>query len=176
MRLRRVLAPQRDTVRGLADEEFPAISERARLRLRSAHDQYVRATESLDSSRALLAAVLETYRAVVAERANEVMKVLAVFAAILLPLSVMAGIYGMNFANMPELDWRWAYFVALGIMATVALALWLYFARRGFIGGPRLGRIPKAVGSGLAGLVRLTTLPVSSVSRMLTGKNENQKQ
>ncbi len=168
VRLRQVLAPQRDTIRRLAEDEFPAVGERARLRLRSARDLYEQATESLDSSRALLEAVLETYRASVAERANEVMKILAVFAAILLPLSVIAGIYGMNFANMPELDWRWAYFGTLGIMGSVAVTLWLYFARRGFIGGPRLSRIPKTLGVGLAGLVRSTTRPIGSVGRMLT--------
>lgn len=171
VKLRRVLGPQRDTVHRLASDEFPALGIRARMRLRSAHDQFDQATQSLDSSRSLLGAVLETYRAVVAERANEVMKVLAVFAAILLPLSVIAGVYGMNFANMPELDWRWAYFGVLGLMGTVAVTLWLYFARRGFIGGPRLGRIPKALSHGLAGLVALTTRPVSKVGRMLTGRD-----
>jgi magnesium transporter len=170
LRLRRVLVPQRDTIRRLAADEFPAIGARARMRLRSAQDQYSRAAESLEASQVLLIAVLDTYRATVAERANEVMKVLTVFAAILLPLSVIAGIYGMNFANMPELNWRWAYFGALGLMAAVALSLWAHFARRGFIGGPKLGRIPKALGLGLAGLIRLTTHPVDTVGRMLTDK------
>ena len=126
LKLRRVLAPQRDTIRRLGHEQFPAFGVRARMRLESVHDQYDRTIESLESSRALLGAVLETYRATVAERANEVMKVLTVFAAIVLPLSLIAGIYGMNFANMPELDWRWAYLGTLGAMATLALSLWTF--------------------------------------------------
>ncbi len=170
-RLRRVLVPQADTIRNLVEDEFPAVSPSARLRLRSVLNRYDRAAESLDASRGLLAAVLDTYRAVVAERANEVMKVLAVFSAILLPLSVIAGVYGMNFVNMPELSLPWAYFAVVGVMASVALSLWVYFARRGFIGGPRLARLPKAVGTGLAGVVRLTTRPIGSVARMLVGSN-----
>lgn len=174
VKLRRVLAPQRDTIQRLGTDDFPALDERARMRLRSAADQYSRAVESVDASRSLLAAVLDTYRAVVAERANEVMKVLAVFAAILLPLSVIAGVYGMNFSHMPELAWRWAYFATLGLMATIAVSLWLYFARRGFIGGPRLSRIPKAVGAGLAGLVRLTVQPVDVVGRIIIGRRRSE--
>lgn len=73
--------------------------------------------------------MLETYRATVAEKANEVMKVLTVFAAIVLPLSLITGLYGMNFARMPELDWRWGYFGALGAMTTVAISLWVHFAK-----------------------------------------------
>ena len=172
--LRQLLAPQRATIRRLARDEFPAIGDRAQMRLTGVQDQYDRATESLATSGDLLAAVLETYRATVAERANEVMKVLTVFAAIVLPLSLITGLYGMNFARIPELDWRWGYFGVLGIMTTVAVSLWVHFAKRGFIGGPKLGRIPKALGLGIAGLVHLTTQPVGAVGRMLKGQHRSQ--
>ena len=71
---------------------------------------------------------------------------------------------------MPELDWRWGYFGVLGTMATVAVSLWAYFAKRGFIGGPKIGRIPKALGLGVAGLVHLTTQPGRTVDRILRGQ------
>ena len=165
--LRRVLAPERDMVRSLIHEGMPGIDERARRRLDSVYDDCYRVVESLDMARALLGSVLETYRSTVAERTNEVMKVLTVFSVIILPLTLLVGIYGMNFANMPELDWPFAYFVLLAVMATIAAGLWVYFSRRGFIGGPRLPRVDRVVGRGLAGLFHLTTAPVREVVQWL---------
>ena len=165
--LRRALAPERDMVRSLMHEGMPGIDVRARRRLDSVYDDCFRVVESLDMARALLASVLETYRGAVAERMNEVMKVLTVFSAIILPLSLLAGIYGMNFTNMPELDQPWAYFALLGVMAFIAVGLWLYFSRRGFIGGPRLPRVDRVVGRGLAGLFYLTTTPVRGIVHWL---------
>lgn len=157
--LRGAAAPQRDAFRMLDRDDLPAIGERSRLRFGSVFDHYSRITEEIDSARALLGGVLDTYRGAVAEKANEVMKVLTVFAAIVLPLSLMAGIYGMNFSHMPELAWRWGYYGLLGLMAATAVALWVYFARRGFIGGPKIGTIPRGVGRGLAGIASLTVVP-----------------
>ena len=157
--LRAAAAPQRDAFRVLERDELPAIGERARLRLGSVYDYYRRLTEEIDSARSLLGGVLDTYRSAVAESANEVMKVLTVFAAIVLPLSLMAGIYGMNFAHMPELAWEWAYFALLGLMAATGLGLWIYFARRGFIGGPKLRSIPRGVARGIGGIANLTVMP-----------------
>jgi magnesium transporter len=160
--LRRVLAPERDMVRALS--RTPGnLGLKERRRIESVHDDYSRIVESLDAARSLLGTLLETYRSTVSERMNEVMKVLTVFSAIVLPLSLIAGLYGMNFANMPELHWRWAYFTLLGFMAAVASSLWVYFARRGFIGGPRVPRVDRAIGRGLAGFVQLTTTPIRAV-------------
>ncbi|MDX1691295.1 MAG: magnesium/cobalt transporter CorA [Acidimicrobiia bacterium] len=182
LRLRRVLAPQREVVLSLTREGRDVIDERSRLRFGDVYDHLFRLVESLDTARALLAAVVDTYRSTVAENMNDVMKVLTVFSAILLPLSLMAGIYGMNFAHMPELSWRWAYFVLLGIMAATGLGLWIYFSRRGFIGGPRLSSLTrglergigygikgieygaKGVGAGLKGIVGVGTAPIRLVS------------
>jgi len=165
--LRRVLAPERDMVRALMHEGMPGIDDRALRRLDSIYDDCFRVVESLDMARALLASVLETYRSTVAERTNEVMKVLTVFSAIILPLSLLAGIYGMNFVNMPELAQPWAYFALLGVMVVFSVGLWVYFSRRGFIGGPRLPRVDRVVGRGLAGLFHVTTTPVRGVLQWL---------
>jgi magnesium transporter len=148
--LRRVIGPQREVLLGLSAEFTTLLSERARRRFQTVYDQHYRMVESLDASRSLLSSVLDTYRSAVSERMNEVMKVLTVYAAILLPLSLLAGLYGMNFVNIPELQWRWGYFALLGVMATVAIGQWLYFSRRGFIGGPSLRKMTGAVGKGLA--------------------------
>lgn len=170
--LRRVLAPERDMVRSLMHEGMPGIDERTRRRLDSVYDDCYRVVESLDMARALLASVLETYRSTVAERMNEVMKVLTVFSAIILPLSLLAGIYGMNFTNMPELDQPWAYFALLGFMVAIAIGLWRYFSRRGFIGGPRVPRVDRVVGQGLAGLFHVTTTPVRGIVHWLIEDTE----
>jgi magnesium transporter len=165
--LRRVLAPQRDAIRALAGETG-YVGPRAARHLTTVYDDHFRVVESLDTARSLLAAVLESHRSTIAERMNEVMKVLTVFSAIILPLSLLAGIYGMNFSNMPELGWRWAYFGLLGLMAVTAIGLWGYFSRRGFVSGPRVPRVDRAIGRGLAELVGVTTAPVRGLARLLT--------
>lgn len=161
IRLRRVLIPQRDMLTSLSTDPRTMVSARAALRFGSARDNHVRVADSLDTARVLLGSVLETYRGAVAERMNEVMKVLTVYAAILLPLSVLTGIYGMNFSNMPELGWNWGYFGLLGLMATVAVGQWIYFARRGFIGAFKFRAVPRTIGRGL---VRVASLPVDIVT------------
>ena len=119
--LRKIVGPLRDTFMRLGSEELAGVGERARLRCQSVRDHYFRIAESLDTAQAVLGAVLETYRSTVAERTNEVMKVLTVFTAVLLPLSLVAGIYGMNFVHMPELGWRLGYLWALGVMVVIGL-------------------------------------------------------
>jgi magnesium transporter len=162
--LRRVIGPQREVLLNLGGDFSDLIGDRARRRFQSVYDHHYRLVESLDASRGLLASVLDTYRSAVSERMNEVMKVLTVYTAILLPLSLMAGLYGMNFVNIPELQWRWGYFGLVGIMAALAVGQWVYFSRRGFIGGPSLRKMTGVVGKGLA-IVALA--PVRTVGSLL---------
>jgi magnesium transporter len=172
--LRQAVVAQRDAYSTLARGGLPGISDRGARRLGHVYDDFNRLAELLDGARGLLGGILDTYRSTVAERANEVMKVLTVFAAIILPLSLVAGIYGMNFANMPELKTRWGYFLVLGIMALVAIGLWLYFARRGFIGGPKLHRVPRVVGRGLVDLVKVTTKPAVMLLHLASRPNDQE--
>ena len=78
--------------------------------------------------------LLNTYLSVVANRTNEVMKVLTIMSSIFIPLTFLAGIYGMNFDVMPELHQTWGYPVLLGLMAAVAIGLIIYFRRLGWLG------------------------------------------
>ena len=167
--LRRVLAPQRDAAAEISRADHRVITDRARRRFADVVDTAATAADSLDSARLMLGSILETYRGAVAERTNEATQTLTVFAAILLPLSLITGVYGMNFDRMPELAWRWGYYGVLGAMAVLAVGLWLYFARRGFVGSPRLRRVPVALARGLGRGARnvagLATAPVNLVAK-----------
>ena len=133
-RLRRMIIPQRDLVNRLARGEFPnVVRPETYMYFRDIYDHVVRVEQLVESVRDLAEGVLSTYLGAVNNRMNEVMKTLSVVASIILPLTFIASIYGMNFHNMPELDWDWGYFTVLGVMAAVAAALIAFFrARRWF--------------------------------------------
>lgn len=163
--LRRVIAAQRDTVRRLADPLTPHLDPAARRSFGETGDELARMIEALDSTRGLLSSALETYRGAVAERTNETMKVLTVFSAILLPLTLLAGIWGMNFSAVPLADHPHGFKSMVIVMTVVAAVVWIYFRRRGFIGGPTLRDIPRFVGMSL---VTLGSAPLRAASSLLT--------
>lgn len=168
--LRRVLGPQSRTLEVLARNGVD-FSDRARRDLSDAIDHHARLVDSLESAHQMVVTVLDTYRGAAAERMNEVMKVLTVVSAIFLPLTLVAGIYGMNFTYMPELERRWGYFASLGLMATIGISMWIYFVRRGFIGGPKvrdLARPAKTAGRVGRGLASATTLPLRVTTKAAT--------
>ncbi len=172
--LRRSLAPQRRMLE-LLERTRSESADPAGRDLGDAVDHHVHMIESLDSAHQMVTTLLDTYRGATAERLNEVMKVLTVFSAIFLPLTLVAGIYGMNFHHMPELDEPWAYPTALGFMVVLGVALWLYFVRRGFIGGPKLraalkpARVAGRMGRGLASAA---TQPVRAATRRFNGDDD----
>jgi magnesium transporter len=81
--------------------------------------------------------MLDIYLSSVSNRLNEVMKVLTIIATIFIPLSFIAGVYGMNFKYMPELEWRWGYFLVLFVMGLLACVMLVYFWKKGWIGWKR---------------------------------------
>jgi len=130
-RLRRTLIPQRDVVNRIARGEFPqVVRPESHIYFRDVYDHVVRVEELVESVRDLADGVLHTYLSAVNNRMNEVMKTFSVVAAIFLPLTLIASIYGMNFENMPELGWQWGYFGILGAMAAIALGLVIFFRVR----------------------------------------------
>ena len=128
--INRVMAPQRELVGNLGRGFYPLISEKAQPYYRNIYDHLVRIETLAQDLRDLADSVLATHLSSVSNRMNEVMKVLSIVAAIFLPLALVAGIYGMNFANMPELQWRYGYFVILGVMVAIAVSLSVFFKRR----------------------------------------------
>jgi len=128
--LTRVILPQREIVNGLSRGEYTLISERAQIYYRNIYDHLVRIEMLTIGLRDMTESVLSTYLSSVSNRMNEVMKVLTLIATIFIPLTFIVGIYGMNFANMPELAWRYGYFIILGVMAVIGISLAVYFKRR----------------------------------------------
>ena len=162
--LRRALDPQFDVYEDLSHSRHQAVDDGARRAFARVSNKHRRALESLEAGRALLGSVLETYRGAVNDQTNEIMRVLTVFSAIMLPLGLIAGMWGMNFARIPGTDLEWGFWALLGAMVTLAVGVWIYFARRGFIGAPRLRDLPRAVG---LGLVTITVAPVKAVAEGL---------
>jgi len=169
LRLRRLLNPQREALALLRSELSPLIGTRARRLFAQVYDQHSRLVESLDTARAMLASVFETYESAAGHNLNEAIRVLTVFTAVLLPLTLVVGFYGMNVSNLPAAGRSWGVWAVLGGMVLLGFGLWLYFARRRFIGAPRLRDLPRALG---IGLFQLASLPVKTVAEVLRGAND----
>jgi magnesium transporter len=134
IRLRRTLLPQRDVVNRLSRGEYPNFIRRElEIFYRDVYDHIVRVEELVETHRDLTESVLTTYLSVVSNRLNEVMRFLAAIGTIVLVPTWIAGIYGMNFEFMPELDWPFGYPFALGLMAATMIGFYLYFRRRGWL-------------------------------------------
>lgn len=131
LRIHRVMAPQRELLNRLSRGEFSLIREEARMFYRDVYDHLVRIEDLNQTIRDRADNALNTYLSSVANRQNETMKVLSMVATIFLPLTLLAGIYGMNFENMPELKWSWGYFAVLGLMgAAILTVVWRFWAGR----------------------------------------------
>jgi magnesium transporter len=131
LRLRRVMTPQRELMNRLSRHEFSLISQEAHMFYADIHDHIVRIEDLSQSLVDRADNSLATYLSSVANRQNETMKLLAIMATIFMPLTLLAGIYGMNFEHMPELSWSWSYYAVVGIIATgIIVAFWVLWARK----------------------------------------------
>jgi len=134
--VRRAVWPTRDLLNAMLRDAVPLISDTTRTYLRDCYDHAVRIIDLVETYRELSAGLMEFYQSSVGHRMNEIMKVLTIIATIFIPLTFIAGIYGMNFNpdrspwNMPELNWYWGYPAALLAMAALALMMIVYFRRR----------------------------------------------
>jgi magnesium transporter len=136
LQLRRWMAKQREVMLRLGRREFALVSQTDAMLFRDVHDHLVRISDLLENFREMLTSIQEAYLSVTSNRLNEIMKFLTLFTAIMMPLTVIAGIYGMNFDHMPELRQRWGYPAALGLMALVSASVLLFFRYRGWLGRP----------------------------------------
>ena len=137
LRVKRISSKQLEVLYRMSHGQFALISGPVLPFFRDIFDHLVRVTDLAESYRDLISGSLEAYLSVVSNRLNEIMKVLTIFSAVMLPLTFIAGVYGMNFDNMPELHSRYGYLAAWIIMLVVAGGMLYYFWRKGWIGrGP----------------------------------------
>ena len=131
--MRRSVWPVRDILGRLERLESPLLHPDTRPFLRDAYDHAVQVVDIVESLRDLVSGLTDLYMTVLSNRMNEIMKVLTIIGTIFIPLTFIAGIYGMNFEYMPELSWQYGYFGVWGIMIVMALLLLVFFRRREWI-------------------------------------------
>jgi magnesium transporter len=131
--LRRIIAPQREVMNRLSRDDLPQIAPQHRIYYRDIYDHLVRIHDLSESIRDVVAGTLDTYLSATSNRLNEIMKALTLVSTIFLPLSFLAGVYGMNFEYFPELHWRYGYFAVWGIFILIIGAMLGYFRYRQWI-------------------------------------------
>ncbi len=131
-RVHRTIMPQRELLNRLSRGEFPLIRQEFLVYFRDIYDHLVRIEDLNLNIRESADNAVTVYLSAVANRQNETMKVLSIVAAIFLPLTLLAGVYGMNFDHMPELHWRYSYYAVVGFMLAVIVGALVLFWRRGW--------------------------------------------
>jgi len=136
--LRRSIRPHREMINELVRDSLPHIGPETRVHLRDCYDHVVQVVDAVDTYRELTSDMRDFYLSSVSNSMNEVMKVLTIISTIFIPLSFVAGLYGMNFSdqspwNMPELSWYYGYPFALGLMGVVACGLLVFFRKKRWI-------------------------------------------
>jgi len=148
--LRRAIWPLREAVNSLVREPGPFITDETRIYLRDCYDHTIQIIDLLENYRDVASSLMEVYLSSMGNRLNEVMKILTMFTAFFIPLSLIAGIYGMNFSteksplNMPELTWYFGYPFALSLMAAMALGMLFFFRKKGWLGSRAKSSLPDA--------------------------------
>ena len=128
--LRKSIWPLREAVGSLMRDDFRVVGDAVEPYFRDVYDHIILVIDTVEVFRDIVTGMQETYLAVVNNRMNEVMKFLTMIATIFMPLSFIAGLYGMNFHYMPELEWRWGYFAVLGVMGLIVLFMVRFYRSR----------------------------------------------
>jgi magnesium transporter len=128
--LRKAVWPLREVINGLERGEPSLIKESTRIYLRDVYDHTIQTIDTIETYRDMVSGMLDIYLSSVSNRLNSVMKVLTIIATIFMPLTFLAGVYGMNFKFMPELEWRWGYPVIWLVMVGIGVFMLLYFRKK----------------------------------------------
>lgn len=131
--LRKIIIPMRESVHGLIVDESDIISESTNIYLRDVHNHLTQVMETIETYRDMLMGLQDLYISELSFRMNNVMKVLTVISTIFIPLTFLVGVYGMNFHFMPELSWKYGYFLLWGVMISIAVALLVMFKRKNWL-------------------------------------------
>jgi len=133
--LRKYIFPLREVVAKLEKGGNELISDNTIFYLRDLYDHTIQVMDTVETFRDMLSGMVELYLSNISLKMNEIMKVLTMFSSFFIPLTFIAGLYGMNFKFMPELEWEYGYFAVLGLMASIGTSMLLLFRRKGWIGG-----------------------------------------
>jgi len=128
--LRKSIWPLREVISGLERGESSLIKETTVIYLRDVYDHTIQVIDTVETFKDMLSGILDVYLSSISNKMNEVMKVLTIIATIFIPLTFLAGVYGMNFRYMPELEWRWGYFAVLFLMAVVGIGMVIYVRKK----------------------------------------------
>ncbi|GAB4112869.1 MAG: magnesium/cobalt transporter CorA [Candidatus Caldatribacteriota bacterium] len=128
--LRKSVWPLREIISRLEKPESKLIKETTQIYMRDIYDHSIQIMDTIETQREMISGMLDIYLSSISNKMNEVMKVLTIIATIFIPLTFIAGIYGMNFHYMPELSWRWGYFATLLVMVLVGVLMVFYFRKK----------------------------------------------
>jgi magnesium transporter len=128
--IRRAVWPLREVTLGLGRKESTLIKETTEIYLRDVYDHIIQVMDTVETYREMISGMLDIYLSSVSNRLNSVMKVLTIIATIFMPLTFIAGIYGMNFKYMPELGWRWGYPAVWVIIVLIGVLMLIYFKKK----------------------------------------------
>ena len=131
---RRIVAPTREMLHELYQDKEELFDNTVTPFFGDVHDHAQQLLDAIDSYREMANGLSELYHATIAEKLNETMKMLTMLASFFIPITFFAGVYGMNFTHIPELDWRYAYPTFWIICLTVTIGMWWYFRRKGWVG------------------------------------------
>jgi len=131
--IRRVLWPTREMVDALIRQDLPVMTEETQVFLRDVYGHSIQLLEIIETQREMCAGLSDLYMSSVSTRMNEVMKVLTVMSSLFIPVTFIAGVYGMNFQHIPELNWWWSYAAFWGVCITMVVGLLVYFRRKGWL-------------------------------------------
>jgi magnesium transporter len=120
----------REVINSLNKAESSLVYESTGIYLRDVYDHTIQIIDTIETFRDMLSGMHDTYLSGLSNKMNEIMKVLTIFASIFIPLTFIAGIYGMNFSYIPELGWRWGYFGVWGIILAVGISMMIYFKKK----------------------------------------------
>jgi len=128
--LRRIIGPQREAINLIARGEYPMIGEGLGLYFRDVSDQLARIVDILETYRDILSSTMDGYMSTISNKTNEVMKILTIIMTMMMPLTLITGVYGMNFKFMPELYSPYGYYTTLSLMLLIALGMLIFFKRK----------------------------------------------
>jgi len=128
--LRKSVWPLRELISGIERSESELITDATGVYLRDVYDHTIQVIDTVETFRDMVTGMLDLYLSSISNRMNAVMKVLTIIATIFIPLTFVAGIYGMNFKYMPELEWKWGYLAVWGVMLLMGLCMLIYFKKK----------------------------------------------